>query len=231
MEPSYSIHPFLVYAHILTGGIGLLSGVAAMLLHKGSRWHITVGNAYFISMLIMSAIGAYGAYFVPEMISVVVGALTFYLVMTAWLTVRRVESKMKWPLLASVAMAIIIAGAGYYFGFEAWMSKDGTKDGFPFGIYIFFASVALMAGIMDIRVLLRGGIFGKQRLLRHLWRMCFSFLIAAASLFLGQPQVFPESIRKPQFLMIPVLIIMVSLLFWLLKVMISKRFIQGIKAY
>jgi len=224
MAQDYSIHPMLVYAHVVTGGVGLLSGTSAMLFPKGSSWHLKAGNVYFYSMLIMSAIGAYGAYFVPEMISVVVGALTFYLVMTAWLTVRRIESKMTWPLLASVAMAIIIAAAGYYFGSEALMSEEKTKDGFAYGFYFFFGSVALIAGILDIRVLLRGGIYGKHRLLRHLWRMCFSFLMAAASLFLGQPQVFPESIRKPQFLMIPILIILVSLLFWLARVMVSKRF-------
>lgn len=223
MDAAYSINPLLVYAHIITGTIGLLSGAGAMILRKGSRWHINVGNAYFISMLIMSSIGAYGSYFVPEMISVIVGALTFYLVITAWLTVRHAESKMAWPLIASATMAIAIAAAGYYFGFEALMSEAGTKDGFPYGIYFFFGSVALIAGLMDIRVILRGGIFGKQRLLRHLWRMCFSFLIAAASLFLGQPQVFPESVRKPQLLMIPVLLILVSLLYWLLRVLISKR--------
>jgi len=224
MKPEYSIHPILVYAHVVTGAIGLLSGTAAMLLRKGSPWHIKVGNAYFFSMLIMSAIGAYGAYFVPEMISVIVGALTFYLVLTAWLTVRHIESKMRWPLTALTALAILIAVSGYYFGVEALLREAGTKDGFPYGIYFFFGSVALIAGLMDIRVLFRGGIFGKQRLLRHLWRMCFSLLIAAASLFLGQPQVFPESIRKPQLLMIPVLTILVSLLFWLLKVAVSKKF-------
>ena len=226
MEPDYSIHPLLVYAHIVTGGVGLLSGTAAMVLRKGSKWHIKVGNVYFFSLLIMSAIGAYGAYFVPEMISVIVGALTFYLVITAWLTVRHVESKMTWPLFASVTMATIIAAAGYYFGFEALMSKTGTKDGFPYGMYLFFGSAALVAGLMDIRVMARSGISGKQRLLRHLGRMCFSLLIATASLFLGQPQVFPESIRKPQILMIPVLIVLASLLYWFVKVLLSKKFVR-----
>ncbi|MGE0772639.1 MAG: hypothetical protein AB7K37_13065 [Cyclobacteriaceae bacterium] len=224
MEPDYSIHPLLVYTHVVSGGVGLLSGAAAMLLRKGSRWHIKVGNGYFFSMLIMSAIGAYGAYFLPEMISVVVGALTFYLVLTAWLTVRPVESKMSWPLLAACILVIIISAAGYYFGFEAWTHEDGTKDGFAYGFYFFFGSVALVAGILDARVLLQGGIYGKHRLLRHLGRMGFSFLIAAASLFLGQLQVFPESIRKPQFLMIPVLIIPVSLLFWVVRVTVLRRF-------
>ncbi len=227
MEPNYAINPLLVYIHIVGGTVGMLSGTAAMILSKGSQWHINVGKVYFISMLIMSAIGAFGSYFVPEMISVIVGALTFYLVITAGLTVRHAESKMSWPLLASVIMAFLITAAGYYFGYEALNSETGTMDGFAYGFYFFFGSVALIAGLMDVRVIVRGGIFGKQRLLRHLWRMCFSLLIAAASLFLGQPQVFPESIRKPQILMIPVLIVLVSLLFWLLRVMVSKRFAKA----
>ncbi len=224
MKSDYAINALLVYAHIVTGTVGLLSGVAAMALRKGSGWHIKVGNAYFFSMLIMSVIGAYGAYFVPEMISVIVGALTCYLVITAWLTVRRNESKMKGPLVASSMMAFLIAASGYYFGYEALMSEGGTKDGFLYGFYFFFGSVALMAGLMDIRVILRAGIDGKQRLLRHLWRMCFSLLIATASLFLGQPQVFPAPIRKPELLMIPVVLVLVSLIFWLAKVLTSRRF-------
>jgi hypothetical protein len=227
MDIGFVIHPLLVYIHIAAGSVGLLAGSAAMVFRKGSPWHVRVGNAYFFSMLVMAALGAYGAYYVPEMISVVVGVLTFYLVLTAWLTVRFVESKMRWPLFASTAMAMIIAAAGYYFGFEAWLRVDGTKDGFAYGFYFFFASVALVAGILDIRVLIHGGIYGRQRLLRHLWRMCFSFLIAAASLFLGQPQVFPESIRSPQLLMIPVLVILASMVFWLVKVVVSKRYARA----
>lgn len=226
MESIFSINPILVYVHIAAGTVGLLSGAAAMALRKGSKWHIKAGNAYFISMLIMSSIGAYGAYFVPEMISVIVASLTFYLVTTAWLTFRSSEKKISLVLFASATVAILIAAAGYYFGFEALMSKTGTKDGFPYGIYLFFGSVALLAGLLDIRVIIRGGIFGKQRILRHLWRMCFSLLIATASLFLGQPQIFPESIRKPEILMIPVLLVLVALAFWLLRIMVSKGFVK-----
>ena len=223
MEPSYAISPLLVYAHIVTGTVGLLSGTGAMILRKGSRWHINVGKVYLISMLVTSAIGTYGSLFAPERISTIVGPLTIYLVITAWLAFRCTENKARWTLNASVIMAILIAAAGYYFGFDI-LNKTEANVGFPYWLYFFFGSVALMAGLMDVRVILHGGIFGKQRLIRHLWRMCFSLFLATASLFLGQPQVFPESIRKPQLLMIPVVIVLVSLLFWLLKMVISKRF-------
>lgn len=44
-------------------------------------------------MLIMSGLGAYMAYFNTEMLSVVVGVLTFYLIATAWMTVQRNQNQ------------------------------------------------------------------------------------------------------------------------------------------
>lgn len=225
MISAFVINPILVYTHIVAGSLGLLSGVAAMVFRKGSAWHAKAGKVYFFSMLVMAAIGAYGAYHVPEMISVVVGSLTFYLVVTAWLTVRPAGSKWRWTLVASSIVALLIGATSYFFAYEAFVSASGSKDGFAYGFYLFFGSIALICGLMDIRVILRGGVFGRFRLLRHLWRMCFSFLIAAASLFLGQPQVFPESIRETQLLMMPILGILLSLVFWITKAIVAKRFV------
>jgi hypothetical protein len=39
--------------------------------------------------------------------------------------------------------------------------------------------------------------------------------IAANSLFLGQPQVFPKAVQKSGLLMVPALLILALLLFWL----------------
>jgi hypothetical protein len=49
----------------------------------------------------------------------------------------------------------------------------------------FMGSVTLLAGAGDIRMLARGGVFGTQRVARHLWRMCFGLFIAAGSFFMG----------------------------------------------
>jgi hypothetical protein len=46
-------------------------------------------------------------------------------------------------------------------------------------------SVMLLAVAGDVRMLARGGVFGAQRIARHLWRMCFGLFIAAGSFFLG----------------------------------------------
>jgi len=52
-------------------------------------------------------------------------------------------------------------------------------------------------------MLVRGGVSGRQRVVRHLWRMCFGLFIATGSFFIGQPQVFPAFIRRTNLLFIP----------------------------
>jgi hypothetical protein len=85
-------------------------------------------------------------------------------------------------------------------------------------MFFFLGSVAVLAAAGDIRMLARGGVFGPKRVVRHLWRMCFSFFIATGSFFLGQQQVFPAAIRKANVLFVPALLPLVLLIFWLFRV-------------
>ncbi len=210
--------------HIVAGAVGLLSGIASLTFKKGSRAHRKAGKVFFISMLIMAGLGAYMAYFKPAMLSVVVATLTFYLVATAWMTV--VRKKNESGLFEIIALLVVLATgvAGIMFGFEASATEAGTKDGFPAGGYYFFGSVALFAGLLDIRVIVRGGLAGVQRLVRHLWRMCFSLWIATTSFFIGQPQVFPEPISSIELRAIPVVLVILVMLFWLGRTMFTRRF-------
>lgn len=210
----------LVVLHICMGSIALLSGTAALSFRKGERLHRGFGNVFFASMLGMSASGAFLAFIKYERINMVVGALTFYLVSTAWLTVKRKEGETgRFEIIACIA-ALATGIYGMTVGVEALNSKTGYLDGepIPAGVYFFFSSVALLAGFLDIKVLIQNGISGKQRIARHLWRMCFAMLIAAASFFLGQEQVFPESLQGSIALGAPVILVLVLLIFWLIRV-------------
>jgi hypothetical protein len=71
-------------------------------------------------------------------------------------------------------------------------------------------------------------ILGSQRLVRHLWRMCFAMLIATGSFFTGQMQVFPTIIRKSNLLgipvlAIPVLLVLVTTLYWIGRTLLKRR--------
>jgi len=64
-------------------------------------------------------------------------------------------------------------------------SGASSSNGVPVGMTFFMGSIMLLAAAGDMRMLLRGGIFGVQRIARHLWRMCFGLFIAAGSFFMG----------------------------------------------
>jgi uncharacterized membrane protein len=201
--------------HISAGGTGLLAGATALLFRKGGRLHRLAGNVFFVSILIMSLIGACVAPFLPQPQwgSVIAGAVTFYLVATSWATVRRREGSVGRFEVGAAAFALGVAVAGVVIGLHE-RNRTGSLD----GSYFVFASVAALAAAFDIRMISRNGVFGVQRIVRHLWRMCVALLIAAVSLFLGQQQVFPRSVQGSPFLFAPEIAILGLLIFWLIRV-------------
>jgi hypothetical protein len=88
----------------------------------------------------------------------------------------------------------------------------------------FMGSVMLLAAAGDIRILVRGGVSGAKRIVRHLWRMCFGFFIATGSFFLGQQQVFPAWLRGSSVLFIPALLPLVMLIFWLFRIRFTNAY-------
>ena len=209
--------PVLVL-HIIAGTLGILSGFAAIFLRKGSRQHGVVGNVFFVSMLFMSASAVYMALIKHQMHNVFGGILTAYLIATAWLTARRRNADagiFDWiaPLFAlAVGVTIMI------YGVQVAKNPAASREGIPAGMYFFMSSVALLAAAGDVRMLVRGGVFGVPRLVRHLWRMCFALFNAAGSLFLGQQQVFPAFLRQSNLLFVPALLPLLLMIFWLVRV-------------
>jgi len=210
--------PVLI-AHICGAIVGLVFGYAALFLRKASRAHRWTGDIFFVSMLIMASTGAYMAAFVkPNMGNVFGGALTFYLVATGWLTVMRKEGKTGLVELGLMLMVLAEGAGGLLLGWEAANSVTGLKDGYPAAMYFVFGCLALLFAASDVKMFVTGGVSGAARIARHLWRMCFALLIAALSFFLGKQQHFPEAIRHSLLLNVPILLVAVTMVFWLVRV-------------
>jgi hypothetical protein len=179
---SYS--PILV-VHICGGSLGLLSGTAAMSFRKGSPRHVLAGKVFVASMLTMGALAVYLAIMRHQPNNIGGGILTFYLIGTAWLTARRrggETSRFDWiVLLIPLAIGILL----WMNGVKVLRSGASSQDGVPAGMMFFMGSVCLLAAAGDVRMLMRGGVLGAKRIVRHLWRMCFGLFIAAGSFFLG----------------------------------------------
>jgi hypothetical protein len=215
--------PILVF-HICAGVLGFLSGAMAIFFRKGSRRHGLAGDVFVVSMLSMSASGVYLAVVKSQQGNVPGGALTFYLVATAWMTARRRSGApgiFDWGALL-FALAVVAVTATY--GLEAAISRTGLKYGYPVGPYVMLGFVALIATAGDIRMLVRGGISGTQRIARHLWRMCFALFIGAASIFLARQQIFPVFLRKTGVLFLLSFFPLILMIFWLVRIRITKAY-------
>src|ERR1700691_2043433 len=219
-------HSPLLLLHIASGTLGMLSGFVAVFLRKGSRRHALAGNVFVITMLILSSSGAYLAIAKHQPGNVLGGMLTFYLVATAWVTVRRKEAGTGIFDWGALLIVVPVAAAELTLGLEAAISPTGLKYEYPPWPYFIFGAVALLATVGDIRMLVRGGIAGSQRLARHLWRMCFALFIAAASIFLARQQIFPALLQRTGVLALLSFLPLLLLVFWLVRVRFAKAYKQ-----
>jgi hypothetical protein len=210
--------PILVI-HIAAGVLGIVSGAGALWFRKGSRRHGLAGNVFFGAMLVMGSSAAILG-------NVFGGLFACYLVTTGWLTARRRNgdaSVVEWgALLFALAFGIVLFMNGVAAAKNPTRSFNGVPPGM-FGMFFFLGSVALLAAAGDLRMLVRG-VSGAKRIVRHLWRMCFSFFIATGSFFLGQQKVFPKAWRGSAVWLIPALFPLAALVFWWFRVRFQKSF-------
>jgi len=188
--------PPLMIAHIAAGTLGILFGLGAVSVRKGERLHRLFGTLFVIAMLATAILATYLAAFVPPVdplhsapprASIAIAALTFYLVLSAWLTVRRSALFEKLAFALALGLVVVLAAFG-------WDAKLHPTGGFnPPAPYFVFAGFAAFAAALDLRAILKGGLEGAARIRRHLWRMCTALFFASAFFFIGQQKVMPAA--------------------------------------
>jgi hypothetical protein len=217
----------LLILHILAGSIALLTGTVAMSVRKGGDLHRASGNIFTVAMLTLAS-SAFCLAILKSQEGNIVGSVgTFYLIGTAWLAGRRGE---RTRLIDWSALFIGLAGAvaAIALGVYTLHNPGGVdKTTAPASMSFFFGAILLLATGGDIRMLARGGISGRQRITRHLWRMCYGLFIATGSFFLGQQQVLPAFLRGSIFLTVLALLPFPLMIYWLLRVRFSKAYKAG----
>lgn len=208
----------ILYAHIGGAFVGIVSGFAALAFRKGARLHRVAGTVFFIAMLAMSGVGATVAPFLPrgQAPNIMMALFTFYLVATAWAVVRRGPNQTGSFEVGAAVLALALAAGGASFG---WINAHGPHPLPPpeGPVLDIFAAIVTLAAVLDIRVILKGGVSGAARLTRHLWRMCLALLIAAGS-FAGQPKAIPAFLQDSLLTLLPALVALLALIYWLIRV-------------
>jgi hypothetical protein len=223
--------------HITAGGLGIILGFVALYAAKGARAHRRSGTLFVYAMLTMGLLGATSAlvWNVAPAANAPVGLLTAYLVATGLLTFRPPSAGSRRTDIALMLVVSAVCLALFTFGAVAFTSPTGKMYGMPFVPFFIFGSIALLAGAGDLRLIRSGGvqtIRGAPRLARHLWRMCTALIIAAFSFFLGQAKVIPKPIRIFPLLVIPPLVVLVTMLYWMWRVRRRRtlRVVVGVSA-
>lgn len=219
--------PFLALAfHVATGLVALAAGFMAIAARKGGTWHRRSGRVFVYAMIATgitaAAIAAY-----EGKATVIGGALTAYLVFTAYTTVRPLRGAGRPVDVALMVLAFTLAVAEYATAFTALVRPGSQLDGVPAGMMFFMATIVLLAAIGDARMIRAGGIQRTQRLARHLWRMSFGLFIASGSFLLGQMKFIPERIRIVPLIVVLAVSPLVMLLYWMWRVRL-KRDLRGL---
>jgi hypothetical protein len=212
----------MIPLHVAAGLLALLSGAVALYALKGGALHRKSGMVFVYAMLVMSASGAVIAALQPTVVAmnVIAGALTFYLVLTALLTVRRPVLEFRWTDGVPMLVALAVCLACLKLGTDA---VGGERRNGPLPVFVMFGGVALLATVGDLRLMLGRRVDGRPRIARHLWRMCFALFIAAASFFLGPPQRLPAPLRESALRPVPVLLVLLVMAYWMVRVRVGRR--------
>jgi hypothetical protein len=195
-----------------------------MSFRKGSPRHALAGKIFVIAMMTMSSSAVYLAFMKHQMGNVLGGTFAFYLVTTAWLTAKRGNGETSLFDWGTLLIPLLVGIGLWISGLQVVYGHVKSTDGVPVGMHFFMGSVMLLAAAGDIRMLVRGGVFGAKRIVRHLWRMCFGLFVATGSFFLGQQQVFPTWLRGSPALFVPALLPLALLIFWLFRVWFTSTY-------
>ena len=207
----------ILFLHIVSGFVGLVSGFAAMALRKGSRRHSLTGDVFTVSMLCLAAAGAYLGYEKNEVSNIAGGLFTFYLVATGWMTAHRRTRETNSFDYAALLLIFAVGASLMTLGFRTVLHLS-VPTGSDATLYFIFGTASLLAMTGDLRMLTRGGLTGAPRLQRHVWRMCVALFIAAISLFIARARRFPLFLQRAHLLFAPGLLTLAVMVYWLVRV-------------
>lgn len=206
----------VLWVHIASGLIAILTGAAAVTARKGGLVHASAGTWFVVSMLVLGVTASILEPFRSPPGSPISGVLVCYFVATSWMTARRRDG-----ITGKFEIVACVAALGTAATF-AWGGLTGATTPAGPGPVFALTGACLLAGVLDLAVILRKQLRPAQRLSRHLWRMCFAFFIATGSFFLGQQDVMPSAVRGSPILFVLAFAPFAVMLFWLARLRFAK---------
>ena len=216
----------LLPIHIAAGGLAIVLGAVALSAKKGGTIHRRIGLLFVYAMLVMCISAAILGLRSGTTGNVVGSLVTTYFVVTALTTVRPASPGARGIDVGALTVAVGLAVFHVVTGLQAFNSPTGWRNGAPFQMLFFFATIMTIAAIGDARILRFGSPRGRPRLARHLWRMCFALFIAAGSFFSVRERVatiLPAPFTTAPMRALPIVLLFGAMFYWLWRVRGGSR--------
>jgi hypothetical protein len=216
--------------HIAAGAVGLVSGMLAAFARKGGYVHRRAGDVFCISMLVMAVFAAYLGFVIPgQIVNVFIAAFVCYLVVTAWITVRRTAGRIGSAEKIALGVALVLCAPFAALTFQIALGLPPlVESAMPFrgpiviAIYV-FTGVLVLAALGDARVVMAGGVEGSRRMARHLWRMLLALTLTTGSAFTnGFARMLPGPHHVPTAFFFPLFLPLGLLIFWMIRVRMAQ---------
>jgi uncharacterized membrane protein len=211
----------LLPIHIAAAAVALVCGAVALISSKGRIVHRTSGIVFVYSTLAMCLSAVTVAIVKGQVVNVMAGSMTAYLVVTGLRTVRQPSAASRRVDIALMLMALALGVGTMAAGMAAVANTHGRIFGFPPLPFFLFGVLGLAGGAGDARVIRSRSLRGAPRLARHLWRMCMALFIAVGSFFSIRSRVaavFPVVLTGGVPRTIPVVLVLVAMFYWLWRV-------------
>ena len=137
MEIKYE---YLLFAHIATGGLALVSGLIAAFLKKGPKSHSKFGKAFALSMTTSAAIAVALSIIHPNPFLLGIGFFTLYLVSSGWIWIRRMPFGRKVKMARAIGVVGILTAL--YMIYVGYISTSGGIILYVFGVILMIFSSA-----------------------------------------------------------------------------------------
>ena len=208
----------MLYVHIACGAAALVAGFIALFSRKGGRTHRRFGRWFVYAMVVMTVSAALIAGVMrPNPGNAAIALTMLYLVLTGWASTRpSLFLSRRWTLAGSV----FGAASGSYacmVAAEILATPSGIVKDIPGAPLLVFGVLTLLGTLGDVRHAWKPIASAPSRVFRHVWRTAFPLVVAAGSFFQGQADEFPRAVQASGVLMVPVLVVLLTFLYYLVK--------------
>jgi uncharacterized membrane protein len=194
----------LLYIHIFSGALSLLSGLFVLLSKKGNKNHKRIGNIYFYSMLIAALISFPMSYLHSDYFLFIIGVFTSYMLLTGRRYLKKKEisdvETTDWVL----TFVMLFFGIAFItFGIYKLINHDSFGT-----VLLVFGGISCLFVWRDKRNFEGKSRYKNYWLVTHIQRMVGSFIATVTAFLVVNNKILPDIVAwlLPTFLLVPLIV-------------------------